>query len=166
MFELLSVPKSACSFVRLNVSFRSDLLWWHTFLAPLNGINLTRTLAPLNFQRVRSGKTPQFWYIVITRVQWQWSILATARCKQSCTCCAACFMFGPDLNSTYEPFTFPESILCWPIQFLDLLFSQVPQAATSRIVLPPQLSALLVHSRPNWTSPHWTQLFGSCFPPA
>ena len=50
MFELLSVPKSACSFIRLNVSFRSDLLWWHTFLAPLNGINLTRTLAPLNFQ--------------------------------------------------------------------------------------------------------------------
>ena len=49
---------------------------------------------------------------------------------------------------------------------LDLLFSQVPQAATSRIVLPPQLSALLVHSRPDWTSPHWTQLFGSCFPPA
>ena len=52
IFELLSVPKSACSFVRLNVSFRSDLLWWHIFLAPLNynGINLTRTLAPLNFQ--------------------------------------------------------------------------------------------------------------------
>ena len=32
MLELLSVPKSACSFVRLNVSFRSNLLWWHTFL--------------------------------------------------------------------------------------------------------------------------------------
>ena len=49
---------------------------------------------------------------------------------------------------------------------LDLLFSQVPQAATSRIVLPPQLSVLLVHSRPDRTSPHWTQLFSSCFPPA
>ena len=115
--------------------------------------NKTRTALPSkNFCQsclhvghgVRSGKTPQFWYIVITRVQWQRSILATATCKQSCTCCAACFMFGPDLNSTYEPFTFPGSIMCWPMQFLDLLFSQVPQAATSRIVLPSQLCMFTV----------------------
>lgn len=31
-------------------SFRSDLLWRYTFLAPLNGIDLTRTLAPCSFQ--------------------------------------------------------------------------------------------------------------------
>ena len=50
LFELLSVPKKAHSWVRLNASFRSDLLWWHTFLAPLNGVSLTRSLAPHNFQ--------------------------------------------------------------------------------------------------------------------
>ena len=49
---------------------------------------------------------------------------------------------------------------------LDILFAQVPQAAVSHTVLPPQLSTLLVHSQPNWTSPYWTQLFGSCFLPA
>ena len=131
------------------MSFRSDLLWWHTFLALLNGINLTRTLAPLNFQvRFTSDASGSVgggaiwlprWFqyiykwcdypisvaaqqdelgqhylqktfanhacmwgmgsalakllsfgIVITRVQWQRSILATARCKQSCICCTAC----------------------------------------------------------------------------
>jgi hypothetical protein len=49
---------------------------------------------------------------------------------------------------------------------LDILFTQVPQAAVSRTILPPQISTLLVHSQPDWTSPRWTQLFGSCFPPA
>ena len=46
IFELLSVRKGAHSWVRLNASFRSDVLWWHTFLAPFNGVSLTRTLAP------------------------------------------------------------------------------------------------------------------------
>ena len=32
MFELLTIPKKPYHFVWLNASFRSDLLWWHTFL--------------------------------------------------------------------------------------------------------------------------------------
>ena len=42
LFELLSIPKKPYHFVRLNVSFWSDLLWWHTFFASLNGISLPR----------------------------------------------------------------------------------------------------------------------------
>ena len=49
---------------------------------------------------------------------------------------------------------------------LDIFFAQVLQAAVSCTTLSSQLATLLVHSQPNWTSPHWTQLFGSCFPPA
>ena len=50
MFELPSIPKKPHHFVRLNASFRSDLLWWHTFLAPLNGISLPRRFGPLQVQ--------------------------------------------------------------------------------------------------------------------
>ena len=50
MFELLSIPKKPHHFVRLNASFRSDLLWWHTFLTPLNGISLPRRFGPLQVQ--------------------------------------------------------------------------------------------------------------------
>ena len=49
MFELLSIPKKSRHLVRLNVSFRSDLYWWHTFLAPLNGISLSRRFSPVQF---------------------------------------------------------------------------------------------------------------------
>ena len=50
MFELLSTSKKPHHFVRLNASFRSDLLWWHTFLTPLNGISLPRRFGPLQVQ--------------------------------------------------------------------------------------------------------------------
>ena len=50
MFELLSRANSAHSFFRLNSSFKSDLLWWHTFLTPLNGVNLIRKLAHPTFK--------------------------------------------------------------------------------------------------------------------
>ena len=50
MFELLSIPKKPYHFVRLNASFRSDLLWWHTFFAPLNGISLPRRFSPPQVQ--------------------------------------------------------------------------------------------------------------------
>ena len=45
MFELLSTSKKPHHFVRLNASFRSDLLWWHTFLTPL-----PRRFGPLQVQ--------------------------------------------------------------------------------------------------------------------
>ena len=50
ILELLSVQNLVHSWVRLNASSRSNLLWWYTLLAPFNGINLTCTLAPHSFQ--------------------------------------------------------------------------------------------------------------------
>ena len=42
-------------------------------------------------------------------------------------------------------------------------FSQVPGARPQGTVIPPSLQALLIEEQPDWTSPTWTQLFGSCF---
>ena len=44
MFELLAVAHKSKHYLRLNVSFRSDLMWWSIFLAPLNGVALRREL--------------------------------------------------------------------------------------------------------------------------
>ena len=41
MFQLLSVARKA---LRLNRSSRSDLFWWHTFLAPLNHASFFRSV--------------------------------------------------------------------------------------------------------------------------
>ncbi len=42
LFELLSVARKAHHHLRLNASVRSDLGWWHTFLAPLNQASFFR----------------------------------------------------------------------------------------------------------------------------
>ena len=42
MFELLVVVKKSHHHVQLNVAFRSDLLWWDTFLQDWNGVPLLR----------------------------------------------------------------------------------------------------------------------------
>ena len=42
MFELLAVVKKSHHHVRLNAAFRSDLLWWDTFLQDWNGVSLLR----------------------------------------------------------------------------------------------------------------------------
>ena len=224
IFERLSVRKSAHSWVRLNASFRSDMLWWHTFLAPLNSINLTRTLAPHSFQVTFSSDTsgsigcgaiwsPR-WF------QYKWcdypASVASLQDEDSITfkellpIVFACGVWGPAwqnsqvlvqcdnqgavavVNSGYSKVQAimhllrclffirarfniylramyipgEGNVLADAISRdnLDILFAQVPRAAVSRTILPPQLSTLLVHSQPDWMSPHWTQLFGSCFP--
>ncbi len=38
MFELMKGSRKSQRFVRLNASFRSDLMWWHRFMATWNGV--------------------------------------------------------------------------------------------------------------------------------
>ena len=40
LFELLAGTRRAHHHIRLNVSFRSDLLWWSTFMESWNGVTL------------------------------------------------------------------------------------------------------------------------------
>ena len=40
-------------------------------------------------------------------------------------------------------------------------FSQVPEAQYRRAAFPHPLVALLIEQQPDWTFPHWAQLFGS-----
>ena len=42
MFDLLKGIPQKQQFVRLNTSFRSDLMWWHTFLESWNGVSMMR----------------------------------------------------------------------------------------------------------------------------
>ena len=226
MFELLSRANSAHRFIRLNSSFKSDLLWWHTFLSPLNGVNLTRKLTPPKFQvRFASDASGRVGCGAIWSPQWfqyKWcdypDSMAVQNNEDSITLkellpiVFACGVWGPlwqnsavmvycdnqgavaVVNSGYSKvqaimhllrcqffirsrFNFylravylpgKDNVLADAIarDHLDVLFSQVPQAATNRAILSPQLAALLVYTQPDWTSPHWTHLFGSCFPPA
>ena len=46
MFELLTGTRQAHHHIRLNTAFRSDLLWWATFLDTWNGVTMMQTLAP------------------------------------------------------------------------------------------------------------------------
>ena len=43
MFDLLKGIPQKQQFVRLNVSFRSDLMWWHSFLESWNGVLMMRS---------------------------------------------------------------------------------------------------------------------------
>ena len=43
MFDLLKGIPRKQQFVRLNVSFRSDLMWWHSFLESWNGVSMMRS---------------------------------------------------------------------------------------------------------------------------
>ena len=45
---------------------------------------------------------------------------------------------------------------------LILFHSQVPEARPSPTPLPAAVSDLLVHQRPDWTSPSWSRLFRTC----
>ena len=49
---------------------------------------------------------------------------------------------------------------------LCLLFTQVPLSVNKQVVIPRELVSLLAEQQPDWTSPTWTKLFRSCFPPA
>ena len=46
MFELLAGVRQAHHHIRLSLAFRSDLLWWATFLGAWNGITMMQTLTP------------------------------------------------------------------------------------------------------------------------
>ena len=46
---------------------------------------------------------------------------------------------------------------------LTILLSQIPSAQSTRDVIPDVLLQLLMTERPDWTSPSWSRLFGSCF---
>ena len=46
---------------------------------------------------------------------------------------------------------------------LSVLFTQVPAAKESQTPVPSELVSLLVDSSIDWTSPAWSQQFGSCF---
>ena len=109
MFELLSVQRKSCHFVRLNTSFRSDLLWWHVFLEPLNGVSLTRRLAPMHCQvqfatdasgNVGCGAVCLPWWLQLKWSEYPCS-MAAQRNEDSITLCEllpivfACAVWGP-----------------------------------------------------------------------
>lgn len=221
MFELLAVAQKAHHYVRLNREFKSDLQWWITFLAPLNGAVLCRSLSTqvcrLHFTSDVSGSvgcgaiwTP-FWLqhkwmqplpsrdlrqqdsityqeilpIVLACAVWgqRWSgATVRAYCDNQGAVAVVnsgysksprimkllrCMFFirarlGFHLEGVYLPGRDNQLADAVSRDKLSFLFAQVPQAWHNRTAIPASLLSLLVGDRPDWTSPAWSQLFGSC----
>ena len=71
--------------------------------------------------------------------------------------------FDLDVRVTHIPGK--DNMVADAISWDDLvaIFSQVPTASRSPSPIPPEVSAVLVESQPNWTSVDWVQLFARCF---
>ena len=222
LFELLAVARKKHFYIRLNESFRSDLMWWSLFLAPLNHSPLMRSLIP-DSQRVwfssdASGSIGcgALWAPYWMQLKWfdtneirleQDSItfkellpivLASAlwgRSWKNQSVVVQCDNQGAvaGVNSGYSKvvrimhllrclffirarFQFSLEAVYLPGEAnqladgisrdrLSFLFSQVSQVSRQPTQVPPALVSLLVTEQPDWTSPAWSQLFCSCFPP-
>ncbi len=83
LFELLSVARRKHHYLRLNNSFKSDLWWWHTFLAPLNHASFFRVLPSSQYCPIfysdASGSIGcrALWSPSWFQVQWSPEILAS-----------------------------------------------------------------------------------------
>ena len=96
---------------RLNTSFRSDLLWWHTFLQSWNGLGILRhpTVSYLDFcaQTDASGAWGCAAVLDLQWLQWQWppewykiGIMA----KELVPIIFTCIVWGPYLSKHHINF--------------------------------------------------------------
>ena len=218
MFELLSITAKSQHHIRLNQAFRSDLLWWHTFLSSWNGVSMMRGLQSISpNEKVftdASGVTGcgawwgkswlqlkwvagmAFGSLPITQKEvlpvvlacvvwgWQWyqkTVLVHCDNEAAVTVLNSGYSRDPhimhllrrlffikahfqiNLRATHIPGA--ENIQADAISrdlIVALFFSQVPEACRSPTPIPPPVLALLVEKQPDWTSPTWAKLFGSC----
>ena len=225
MFELLAVAHKSQHYLRLNVSFKSDLRWWDSFLTPLNGASLRRRLGHLgvnfSFASDAAGAIgcgaiwSPYWFQFKWSESFRSSLLPLKEdsilFQELLPIVFACAVWGSSwqrssvrvfcdnegavsvVNSGYskvarimhllrslffirarfdihlEAVHIPgaQNILADAISRdkLELLFTQVPAAQGSRVCLPMELVSLLVDNPVDWTSPSWSQRFGSCFQP-
>ena len=105
MYAKASTVKELDYFVKLGTEFRSDLLWWHTFIEGWNGLSLLRgeswsTPADHCIQTDASGSWGCGAFLEGKWLQWQWpyevlhlSIMA----KELIPITLSCVVWGPTL---------------------------------------------------------------------
>jgi len=108
MYATAAKVKELHHFTWLNREFRSDLLWWHTFMASWNGLGLLRTeswSSPADhyIQTDVSGSWGCGAFFEGNWLQWQWpnewlniSIMA----KELVPITLSCALWGPKLTRT------------------------------------------------------------------
>ena len=223
MFELLAGVRQPHHHIRLNLAFRSDLMWWYSFLDGWNGVSMLQEFSlsgmAVHFATDASGQfgCGALWHSRWLLLQWPLGFRegelnlreASITLKEVLPVILACAVWGPEwrgsavvvhcdnlgavdiINSGYSRvpqimhllrclffiralFRFSlhavhipgkENSLADAISRnnLSFLFSQIPEAISSRCQIPRDLLALLLEQQPDWTSPSWGRLFRNCF---
>ena len=148
MFALLSVADRSHHHIRLNVAFKSDLMWWHTSCP--TGMGCPSFLIQATFL--------QMWRC--TQMLQGVSVVELFGTRGGCKCFGLPPMLPFPLLIRGELNVIADAISRGN---LSLLFSQVPAASRVPSGISPNLQSLLVLQLPDWTSVLWSQLFSSCF---
>ncbi len=215
VFQLLRGTHSSHHHIRINRAFRSDLAWWHMFLASWNGVSLLRPerlrVANTHFYSDASGGfgcgavwaqqwlqfrwppsysdvsiTPkEFIPIVMACMVWgrSWQgKVVHVHCDNAAAVAVLNAGYSRDEHLMHLVRCLSFIIAVWDISLvayhipgalncvadaisrdnLSLLFSKVPGVSPQPTRVPPPLVEILVTERPDWTSPSWRRLFGSC----
>ena len=105
-----------------------------------------------------SGHRMQQWLLSTLAIGKVTSIMHSVRCLFFIRA-----SFNLHLEATHIPGTLNHLADVVSRDNLAFLYSQVPAAPLSRTSIPPQLVSLLVVNPIDWTSPDWSQQFGTCF---
>ena len=106
MYSTAAKVKELDYYTRLNREFRSDLCWWHTFMANWNGLSLMR-LQPtvLSFDASIQTDASGSWgcgaYFNGKWLQLQWSadwLSSSIMAKEMAPILLSCAVWGPDLS--------------------------------------------------------------------
>ena len=106
MFMTVAKVKELDHFTRLNKEFRSDLLWWHTFLLSWNGISFIQVVsagegADLVIQTDHSGSWGCAAFFEGRWFQWkwpsEWSLIAIMA-KELVPIVLSCAVWGPCMS--------------------------------------------------------------------
>ena len=215
MYSTAARVKELDFYTRLNLEFRSDICWWHAFMAHWNGLSFIRLLsteAPpdIFIQTDASGSWGCGAYFKGQWLQLEWPpewSSATIMAKELVPIILSCGVWGPDLSRKSVCFQCDNSgvvaalskgsakegnvmqllrCLWFYVAYYDIFiiashipgvdnttadclsrcqmqsfFHLHPQAAPGPVPLPSPLLQLISPSGPDWTSPHFHQMFAA-----
>lgn len=216
LINLSMVVENLDSYIRLNISARSDIRWWFEFAKQWNGTSMLFKWDRLHPQSIVTSDASGHWgcgaYVGDHWFQFQWPsdmdechitikelipiVMAAAIWGHEWVgqsvrfqCDNAAVVAIVNSGSSRDPFAMHlvrclafitarfnfvvssshihgvDNILADALSRnrIDLFRVHFPQAQRNPATLPPALVDMLISSRPDWTSPHWTRLWSSIF---
>ena len=106
MYSTAAKVKELDYYTRLNKEFKSDLCWWHAFMANWNGLSLmrlqsTETPSDICIQTDASGSWGCGAYFNGKWFRWEWPsawLPSTIMAKETVPVVSSCAVWGPDLS--------------------------------------------------------------------